>query len=73
MEYSLIQKCVFYILEKKGEQPITFVITTNGTLLTKEKFEFFVKNKFSIMVSLDGEKESHDVNRRFVLEQVLLI
>ena len=66
LEYSLIQKCVFYILEKKGEQPITFVITTNGTLLTKEKFEFFVKNKFSIMVSLDGEKESHDVNRRFV-------
>lgn len=66
LEYPLIQKCVSYILEIKGEQPIGFVITTNGTLLTKEKFEFFVKNKFSIMVSLDGEKESHDANRKFV-------
>lgn len=66
LEYPLIQKCVSYILEIKGEQPIRFVLTTNGTLLTEEKFEFFIKNNFSIMVSLDGEKESHDVNRKFM-------
>lgn len=65
LEFELIKKCVHYIKETKGEQPIKFVTTTNGTLLTKEKFDFLIQNKFSLMISIDGTKETHNANRKF--------
>lgn len=40
-------------------------MTTNGTLLTKEILDFLEEHGFAIMVSLDGNKESHDKNRVF--------
>ncbi len=39
-------------------------IQTNGTLLTRDVIEFFIANKFSISLSLDGPQEIHDPNRR---------
>lgn len=65
LEYELITKCVEYIKNSKGELPLRFVMTTNGTLLTKEKFDFLIQNKFAIMISLDGDKKTHDSNRNF--------
>lgn len=65
LEFPLIKKCVEYIMKNKGDQSITFPMTTNGTLLDKEKIEFLVKNNFTLMISLDGEKESHNANRNF--------
>lgn len=66
LEFDLIKKCVDYISKKKGEQTVKFPMTTNGTLLTEEKFEFLINNNFNIMISLDGTKESHDANRKFL-------
>ena len=40
-----------------------YSITTNGTLLTKEKVDFIYKNNFSIILSIDGDKETQDFNR----------
>ena len=40
-------------------------MTTNGTLMTEEVIEFLVKHEFNLMISLDGDKKSHDINRRF--------
>lgn len=65
LEWSLIQQSVQYILEQKGDQPISFHMTTNATLLTKEKLDFLIKHKFHLLISLDGAKESHDANRKF--------
>lgn len=65
LEFELIKQCVNYALEKKGDKSIGFPMTTNGTLLTDEVIKFIVKHKFSLMISLDGDKESHDINRRF--------
>lgn len=60
-----IMKIVEYI---KVEYPfiwdnITFLITTNGYSLTEERSKFYLENKFSISVSLDGDKVNHDRNR----------
>lgn len=65
LEYELIKQCVSYIKLKKRDLPIRFVMTTNATLLTKEKFDILIKNKFAIMISLDGDKQTHDSNRIF--------
>ena len=40
-------------------------MTTNGTLMTEDVIEFLVKYEFNLMISLDGDKKSHDINRRF--------
>lgn len=39
-------------------------MTTNGWLLTPDKFEFLVSNNFMLCVSLDGPKEIHDRYRK---------
>lgn len=65
LEFELIKKCVAYILEHKGDKEVGFTMTTNGTLLKGEILSFLVKHNFSLMISLDGDKESHDINRRF--------
>lgn len=41
----------------------TYSITTNGTLLTRERLEFFHENNFCILLSIDGNEESQNLNR----------
>lgn len=40
-----------------------FGITTNGTILDDEILNCFNENKFAVLVSLDGPKETHDKQR----------
>jgi uncharacterized protein len=44
---------------------IDFSITTNGTLLTKEMAQFFRKNNFLVLLSLDGPEEIHNNFRKY--------
>ena len=50
----------------KGKK-ITFSITTNGTVIDDQFLNFIYKNKdqFSILISLDGNEETHNANRVF--------
>jgi len=43
-----------------------FSITTNGTLFNSENTEYLKNNNVSILLSLDGDKESHDMNRFYL-------
>ena len=52
------------LCREQGFEDCVFEITTNGTLLTQEILNFFVKEKFSVSVSLDGD-EVNDKNRIF--------
>ena len=45
--------------------PITFSITTNGTLLTDEDGEFFEEHGFAVTVSLDGPRDMHNKLRPY--------
>ena len=52
-------------LEKDGkcERTFSFKVTTNGTLLTREMVEYFVRMDVSLGVSIDGRREVHDRTR----------
>ena len=65
LAYELIEKCVEYIKGIKTKEKIHFTITTNGSLLNFTMIDFFIRNNFSIIISLDGPKEEHDKFRRF--------
>lgn len=44
---------------------VRYGITTNGTILTKDILECLVTNfKYSLSISIDGSKETHDEKRR---------
>lgn len=66
LEFELIKKCVAYAKSRVEGKNILFNMTTNGTLLTDEMVDFLVENDFSLSISIDGSKEEHDRNRKFV-------
>ena len=49
---------------ERGKE-ISFSITTNGTLLTREIAGFLKENGVSVCVSIDGPREIHDRNRPY--------
>lgn len=65
LEFLLIQKCVEYAKARSGDKELIFYITTNGTLLTDKVIAFLAEHKFATTISLDGNKEEHDINRKF--------
>ncbi|MFA6148042.1 MAG: radical SAM protein [bacterium] len=44
---------------------VSFSITTNGTLLTREIAGFLKENGVSVCISIDGPREVHDANRPY--------
>jgi len=65
LEIRFIERCITYIQEKTKNRNITYAITTNGTLLTCEVYEWLVKNNIAISISLDGPKPVHDSARQY--------
>lgn len=58
LNFEFIKKCVNYVLLNNNGKEITFSMTTNGTLITKEIAEYFASiPNFTITVSIDGDKE----------------
>lgn len=59
LNFDLIKHVVEYSKNiYKGK--ISYTITTNATLLDKEKIDFLVKNQFSLIISLNGNKYEND-------------
>ena len=67
LEYEMIKEIVKYV--RTLDTKVIFAFTTNGTLLTKEKINFFVEHNFMISISLDGPKDINDKNRVFPNEK----
>lgn len=44
---------------------LSVTLTTNGTLLTKNRYSFLTKNNINFKVSIDGLKKNHEKNRPF--------
>ena len=65
LEFELVEECLRYAKEQSEGKKITFNMTTNATLLTKEIVEKLQEYDVNLMISLDGPKEIHDKNRRF--------
>lgn len=68
LEFNLIRRLVLFAEEycrDSGKEPPSFSLTTNGTLLNDEIIHFLAEHKFSVLVSIDGNRESHDRYRRY--------
>lgn len=59
LNFKLIKECVNYIHEKYSNN-VYYLITTNGSLLDKEKSNWLMDNDFVISVSLDGPEKEHN-------------
>lgn len=66
LEYKEIVNFVNQIREILKGYKISFNIVTNGTLLDREKALWMNRNMTSITLSIDGDKEIHDKNRRYI-------
>lgn len=65
LEFELIKKCIVYITSIVKSKPISFHMTTNGTLITREFLNFISNYNFGIYISLDGPKTVQNTNRKF--------
>lgn len=58
------QKVAQLVEQYNGKKrPVTFAIQTNGLLLDDQWCQFFQENKFLVGLSMDGDKDAHDLNR----------
>lgn len=70
LEFDLIKKVVSYADERFRGRKHTFSITTNATLLDLEKYTYMDSHDFSITISMDGDRETHNRNRIFSHSQI---
>ena len=63
IEFKLIKECVEYAKSKCYGKKLLFNMTTNVTLMTDEIIEYLYQNKFSLTISLDGDRHAHNKNR----------
>lgn len=64
LKFKLIESIVEYA-EATYPGRFTYQVITNGCLMRPEMYDFFKKNRFSFIWSLDGEPEVHDRLRCF--------
>lgn len=67
VKFDLIVKIVKYINKKALASGIRtgYSLTTNAVSITSDMVDFFNKNNFKITVSIDGDKENHNIHRKF--------
>lgn len=62
---NIIKRTIDYINSKECKTDFYYGITTNGTLLDDDFIKYMKENKFvSIAYSIDGMKETQDLNRK---------
>lgn len=65
LNFKLIKEVVAYTkeIEKSSSKRFTYCMTTNATLINEEIENFIKENKISITVSMDGKRETNNLNR----------
>lgn len=62
LNYELIVEAVDYS-KRVLRNRVSFNLTSNLTVLNRQMAEFFAKNDFRIICSLDGDEQTHNENR----------
>lgn len=63
VNFKFVKELTKRAIEVFGRDGVTFGVGTNGTLINREKIDFFLENKFKVNFSVDGKKETHDKQR----------
>lgn len=68
LNFPVLQYMVDYSkkLNKKYKKHLVHTVVTNLTVMTEDILKYLIKNKVAICTSLDGPKEVHDKNRRYL-------
>lgn len=69
LEYDLIRYCLERMNQYSSQGRLQgkrygYTITTNGTILDREKYEFIRNNNFAVTLSIDGYQQRQDICRR---------
>lgn len=51
-------------MEGRNIKNVKYKTTTNGVLLEKDIIDYFKKKKFQLSISIDGDRESNELNRK---------
>lgn len=75
LAYDRITNAVRLVLEKNktGNKKIGFSVTTNGSLLTEEKLDFFNRNTFGLTLSFDGLVQDKERKKNTLAQTVDLM
>lgn len=65
LNFELIEETVHYAIENYPGKDYYFALTTNGTVFSEKILDFLEKYNFAVTISLDGNKETHDANRKY--------
>ncbi|RDY32037.1 radical SAM/SPASM domain-containing protein [Lachnotalea glycerini] len=60
---DLIYQAVNYIKEHYSDRIVKYYITTNASLIDNQFIKFMKDNEFTIRLSFDGNKSTHELNR----------
>ncbi len=68
LNFGLMKEIDDYVVRTWPQWPVLFRTTTNGTLVHGEVQEWLRerKDRYQVMLSLDGDEPEHDANRRYV-------
>jgi sulfatase maturation enzyme AslB (radical SAM superfamily) len=61
LEPDLLRRAVGYVEGRREGRKVSFILTTNGTLLTGELLEYYVRHAFTIRLSFDGVSAAQDL------------
>ena len=64
LQFELLKTCTAYAGEVFKGKTVRFNMTTNAALMTPGMARYFMENDFSVVVSLDGPQEIHDMYRK---------
>ena len=70
LNFEVIKETVLYVTQEYTGKEYYFALTSNGTVFTDEYLAFLEEYKFTVTVSIDGNKEMHDINRKFKNSEV---
>ena len=65
LELALMEDIIAYIHTKDVSNPITFNITTNGTLFNDTILRFIRRHNIQLSISIDGPEHIHDKKRKY--------
>jgi len=65
INFRVLKRIVIYALKEgvRNNKYFNFSITTNGTLFSDEIVEFIAEYKIQVLISIDGDKFSQNLNR----------
>lgn len=65
LNFKVLKQIVIYALQegRKKNRHFNFSLTTNGTLLSDEMADFIYEHQIKVLISIDGNMHSHNLNR----------